>query len=130
MIQSKMLKTMGVDLHKQLIYPVRRPKQQQKNSEILEQLVSSILIEMDLPSAVPNLKEVSSSQLLAELKRRHGHMVKQEKRVIFVGAPGCGKGTQSAIVKERFHLAHLSTGDMLREAIAAESELGKQVMLP
>lgn len=73
-----------------------------------------------------NLQEVSSPQLRAELEHGHGHPIKSEKRVIFVGAPGCGKGTQSALVKDRFNLAHLSTGDMLREAVTAQTELGKE----
>ncbi len=45
--------------------------------------------------------------------------------VIF-GPPGSGKGTQAAAVCERFKLAHVSTGDMLREAVANGTELGKQ----
>ena len=44
--------------------------------------------------------------------------------LVFVGAPGCGKGTQSLMLKERFYLAHLSTGDMLREAVANNTPLG------
>ncbi|XP_055388696.1 LOW QUALITY PROTEIN: adenylate kinase-like [Condylostylus longicornis] len=55
--------------------------------------------------------------------------IKQEKRIIFVGAPGCGKGTQSSLLKDRFKLGHLSTGDMLREAVAAKTELGKQAKM-
>ncbi|MFP4379800.1 MAG: adenylate kinase [Candidatus Sumerlaeia bacterium] len=45
--------------------------------------------------------------------------------VIF-GPPGSGKGTQAAALCERFELAHVSTGDMLREAVRNETELGKQ----
>jgi adenylate kinase len=46
-------------------------------------------------------------------------------RIIFIGPPGCGKGTQAAKVVERFGLVHLSTGDMLREAQQQDSELGR-----
>lgn len=45
--------------------------------------------------------------------------------VIILGAPGSGKGTQSAKMIEKYALHHLSTGDMLRAEIAAGSELGK-----
>lgn len=44
--------------------------------------------------------------------------------LIILGAPGSGKGTQSAELVSRYHLTHLSTGDMLRAEIAAGSELG------
>ena len=46
--------------------------------------------------------------------------------IIFFGPPGAGKGTQATIIKERHQLAHLSTGDMLREAVANGSEVGLQ----
>lgn len=45
--------------------------------------------------------------------------------IIIFGAPGSGKGTQSDLIKERYNLLHLSTGDLLREEIATGSELGK-----
>lgn len=53
-------------------------------------------------------------------------MTETKKRIIFIGAPGCGKGTQSQILKARFGFGHLSTGDMLRDAVAARTELGKK----
>ncbi len=46
--------------------------------------------------------------------------------VIFFGPPGAGKGTQAAIIKETYGIAHLSTGDMLRAAVAAGTEVGRQ----
>lgn len=46
--------------------------------------------------------------------------------MILLGPPGCGKGTAAPKIKERLGLAHLATGDLLREAIAAGTELGKQ----
>jgi adenylate kinase len=46
--------------------------------------------------------------------------------LILLGPPGAGKGTQAARIKERYQIAHLSTGDMLRGAIASGTEVGKQ----
>ena len=47
-------------------------------------------------------------------------------KLILLGPPGAGKGTQAAHIKDTYGLAHLSTGDMLREAVAAGTELGRQ----
>jgi adenylate kinase len=46
--------------------------------------------------------------------------------VILFGAPGVGKGTQAAILAEKTGLAHITTGELFREAIRQETELGKQ----
>ena len=46
--------------------------------------------------------------------------------IIFLGAPGAGKGTQAAVVAENMGLAHIATGDMFREAQKQETELAKQ----
>lgn len=43
-----------------------------------------------------------------------------------LGPPGCGKGTQSPILKEEHCLCHLATGDMLRAAVAKQTPLGLQ----
>ncbi len=45
-------------------------------------------------------------------------------RLVIFGRQGAGKGTQCVRLVERFGLAHISTGDMLRAAVAAETELG------
>lgn len=47
--------------------------------------------------------------------------------IIFFGAPGVGKGTQAAVLAERLGIAHISTGQIFREAIAAQTELGLKV---
>lgn len=46
--------------------------------------------------------------------------------IIIAGAPASGKGTQCEIIKEEFGIVHLSTGDMLRAAVAAGTEVGVQ----
>jgi adenylate kinase len=44
--------------------------------------------------------------------------------IILCGAPGCGKGTQSALLVDKYTLKHLSTGDLLRSEIESKSEVG------
>ena len=46
--------------------------------------------------------------------------------IIIAGAPASGKGTQCEVIKEEFGVVHLSTGDMLRAAVAAGTEVGKK----
>lgn len=48
-------------------------------------------------------------------------------QLILLGLPGAGKGTQAAKIRDDFGIPHISTGDMFRAAIAAETELGKEV---
>jgi adenylate kinase len=45
-------------------------------------------------------------------------------RIVLFGPPGCGKGTQAEFITEDLEIAHLSTGDMLRSAVAAKTKTG------
>jgi len=47
--------------------------------------------------------------------------------IILCGAPGCGKGTQSEFIVEKYGLTHLSTGDLMRKEVASGSELGQLI---
>ena len=56
----------------------------------------------------------------------HPQMKEQEKelRVVLLGPPGCGKGTQAANIRDTYKSRHLSTGDMLRDAISSGAKSG------
>ena len=49
-----------------------------------------------------------------------------KNRLLFLGPPGAGKGTQAELLCNSQSLLHLSTGDLLRKEVATKSELGKQ----
>ena len=46
-------------------------------------------------------------------------------RLLLLGPPGAGKGTQAERIAAKYRIPHLSTGDMLREAVAADTEVGR-----
>ena len=48
-------------------------------------------------------------------------------KFVFLGAPGAGKGTQASVIAEKYGFAHVSTGDIFRENIRNETELGLKV---
>ena len=55
--------------------------------------------------------------------------MKQLMRLIFFGPPGAGKGTQAKKVAEKLAIEHISTGDILREAVNKGNDLGKKVQV-
>lgn len=46
--------------------------------------------------------------------------------IVLLGPPGAGKGTQAKLMKEKFHIPHISTGDILRDAIKSHTKLGQE----
>ena len=67
-------------------------------------------------SARPDMR-LSKTSMFAE---------KNPIKIIIAGAPASGKGTQCEIIKETFGLVHLSTGNMLRAAVAAATDVGRK----
>jgi adenylate kinase len=51
------------------------------------------------------------------------------KKLIFLGPPGAGKGTQAQILADFYQIPHISTGDILRQAIAQKTSLGQKARL-
>ncbi len=49
------------------------------------------------------------------------------KNIIFIAPPAAGKGTQSAILEKKYHLPHISTGDVLRKESLEDTELGRYI---
>ncbi|KAE8661728.1 Adenylate kinase 4 [Hibiscus syriacus] len=77
-----------------------------------------------MSSSSVNLEEMPSESLMNELLRRMKCASKPENRLILIGPPGSGKGTQSPVIKDEYCLCHLATGDMLRAAVSAKTPLG------
>ncbi|XP_021292992.1 adenylate kinase 4-like [Herrania umbratica] len=77
-----------------------------------------------MASSAVALEDVPSVDIMTELLRRFKCSSKPDKRLILIGPPGSGKGTQSPIIKDDYCLCHLATGDMLRAAVAAKTPLG------
>lgn len=73
-----------------------------------------------------DLSGVSLSHLMAEVARRISCSERKPQNIVLVGPPGCGKGTQSPVIKNDYCLCHLATGDMLRAAVAAGTPLGQE----
>ncbi|KAI8904924.1 adenylate kinase-domain-containing protein [Powellomyces hirtus] len=84
-------------------------------------------------SSVPPVDEVyaeAKTHFEESIKGKHatGSLPFDGRKLVFVlGGPGSGKGTQCAKLVEKLGWAHLSTGDLLREEVARESELGKRL---
>ncbi len=73
-----------------------------------------------------NITSFKTSTLLEEIQHRLQCSSKPERRAMFIGPPGSGKGTQAPGAARENCLCHLATGDMLRAAVKAGTEMGKK----
>jgi adenylate kinase len=73
-----------------------------------------------------DIRQFPNDAIFHEFFRRQRCSELPERRVIFIGPPGAGKGTQAPKMAEEFCLCHLATGDMLRDAVAKGTDLGKK----
>jgi len=72
--------------------------------------------------------ERSPEEIFAEVEENVDRVILREPKVLFiVGGPGCGKGTQCELMVEKYGFTHLSSGDLLRDAVASGSAIGKQL---
>ncbi|XP_050159908.1 adenylate kinase 4-like [Malus sylvestris] len=71
-----------------------------------------------------NLEDVPSVDLITVLLRHMKCSTKANKRLILIGPPESGKGTQSPIIKDDYCLCHMATGDILGAAVSAKTHLG------
>mmetsp|Transcript_48396 Transcript_48396/g.92597 ORF Transcript_48396/g.92597 Transcript_48396/m.92597 type:complete len:269 (-) Transcript_48396:128-934(-) len=79
-----------------------------------------------------DLSDVPIAALMREMRHRLDCSNAPEKRVVLLGPPGSGKGTQAKVIKRDHCLCHLATGDILRQAVEDKTPLGvkaKEAML-
>ena len=71
-----------------------------------------------------DLRNTKLDDLLGEVERRSQCERKPKMNIILVGPAGAGKGTQGPRLRDELCICHRATGDMLRAAVAAKTELG------
>eukprot|EP00466_Bigelowiella_natans_P016646 jgi/Bigna1/37234/e_gw1.19.84.1 len=75
---------------------------------------------------LPDLSRIPTSFLAAEIQRRLKCIRAPEKRLVLIGPPGAGKGTQAPKIAKEYCICRLATGDMLRAAIASHTPVGEK----
>jgi len=92
-----------------------RKYKRQRNSSTSQSTSPPIVAVAAIPATPETIATVTSSTTTKS----------SPLKMIISGAPASGKGTQCEIIKENFDVVHLSTGDMLRAAVAAQTDVGK-----
>jgi len=97
--------------------------------DLVNQLSAKIekLEQQAAQTAQSTVKDTKStvSQAVAGVKSAVG-LPAEELRIVLMGPPGAGKGTQAPNIKEKYCVCHLATGDMLREQVSKGTPLGKE----
>ncbi|KDE03361.1 adenylate kinase 1 [Microbotryum lychnidis-dioicae p1A1 Lamole] len=91
--------------------------------EHLKSLVSQLQAKIERLESQAGSK---ASEIKDTVKDKTGWTPAQHLRIVLMGPPGAGKGTQAPNIKDKFNVCHLATGDMLREQVKQGTELGKQ----
>ncbi|KAI9657017.1 MAG: adenylate kinase [Bathelium mastoideum] len=74
-----------------------------------------------------NRLEARLQQVEAKLDGKNGSSAPSDSmRMILIGPPGSGKGTQAPLIKDKYGCCHLATGDMLRAQVAKKTSLGRE----
>jgi adenylate kinase len=82
------------------------------------------------PSVATIFARVTRPRSQPDVGRRYGGpragTYYADVRLLLIGAPGAGKGTQATRIAEHFHVAHISSGDLLRDHVARGTAIGRQ----
>jgi hypothetical protein len=95
-----------------------------ESPEALDELGNKGEMDIGYRSPVPAFLAVQKDE---PVETKEGNSITTDRvNIIIAGAPASGKGTQCEVIKERFGVVHLSTGDMLRAAVATGTHVGKK----
>ncbi|KAI8459814.1 adenylate kinase-domain-containing protein [Phakopsora pachyrhizi] len=115
--------------------PSKLPSDQQKQIDKYGSIKADQLAEIgnlkrlvsDLSFKIDKLEKQAGGQVDDLKKAAFGDKSPAEQlRLVLMGPPGSGKGTQAPKIKEKYCVCHLSTGDLLREQVAKGTQLGKE----